>query len=169
MHWIKQLADLPALQYLVAGGEPLDWMNSDHDLRDFTADDPLLRLQALNVAGCSKLVDSWQQNGALLPGWLSQWNSMQPRSPGTEKGMQSLQKLLHSQAQLVARQGLALAADYQEIIDGLRLVFRRYAFQPAAVCAYLAIVAIDLHRVRSDLMQRLYFQQELDLSEELSI
>jgi hypothetical protein len=46
-------------------------------------------------------------------------------------------------------------------------VFRRSAFQPAAVCAYLAIVAIDLHRLRSDLMLRLFFQDVHDLEQGL--
>jgi len=51
----------------------------------------------------------------------------------------------------------------------LRLVFRRYAFQPAAVCAYLVIIAIDLHRIRSDLMMRLLFQGSQDVAEGLPV
>jgi hypothetical protein len=57
--------------------------------------------------------------------------------------------------------------DYETSIDHLRLIFRRYAFQPAAVCAYLFIVAIDLHRVRSDIMQRLLFTQVQHIPEEV--
>ena len=65
------------------------------------------------------------------------------------------------------QQGKTLPTDYEIMLDRLRLVFRRSAFQPAAVCAYLAIVAIDVHRLRSDLMLRLFFQDAQDLEQGL--
>ena len=65
------------------------------------------------------------------------------------------------------QQGKTLPGDYEVMLDHLRLVFRRSAFQPAAVCAYLTIVAIDVHRLRSDLMLRLLFQDVQDTEQEL--
>jgi hypothetical protein len=44
-------------------------------------------------------------------------------------------------------------------------MFRRYTFQPAAACAYLAIVALDIHRIRADLLQRVFFLESEDLEE----
>lgn len=159
VQWIKRLVDLPVLQYLGSGGEPLNWMRSDPAISDFTVDDPLVRLQAIRQAGSRAMADSWLQSGSMLSGWLSQWNSIRPRSINFDRGLQSLEQLLHQQMQLQTQHpGLALPSDYEIILDQLRLIFRRYAFQPAAACAYLVIVAIDLHRLRSDLMQRLYFQ-----------
>lgn len=169
VQWIKRLVDLPALQYLVAGGEPYDWMKSDPEIGACTADDPLLRMQALRQNGSGALVDAWREDGALLPGWLSQWNAMRPASVNTEKGMQSLEQLLRGLLQAQSMQGAALQADHEAIVDRLRLVFRRYAFQPAAVCAWLAIVAADLHRLRGDLMQRFYFQSVQDAAEDLPL
>lgn len=167
LQWIKYLADLPVLQYLVAGGEPLDWMKSDPDITAFTADDPQVRLQSFQQAGNMRLLESWRQSGSMLTGWLSQWNRVRPKSVYFEKGLQSLEKLLHQQMQYQLKYELALPTDFEAILDQLRLNFRRYAFQPAAVCAYLAIIAIDVHRIRSDLMQRLYFQNEPDLAQGL--
>lgn len=167
LQWIRYLADLPALQYLVAGGEPLEWMKADPDITALTADDPQARVQTLQQAGNRRLLESWRQSGSILTGWLYQWNSMRPKSINFEKGLQSLEKLLHQQMQYQLKYELALPTDYEAILDQLRLIFRRYAFQPAAVCAYLAIIAIDLHRIRSDLMQRIYFQNETDLAQGL--
>ena len=65
------------------------------------------------------------------------------------------------------QQGATLPADYENMLDRLRLVFRRSAFQPAAVCAYLAIVALDVHRLRSDLMLRVFFQDVQHLEQGL--
>lgn len=168
LQWIKRLADLPTLQYLLAGGEPLGWMKSDPEISDFTADDLQLRVQLIRDAGNEALVDSWQQHGSLLSGWLSQWNSIRPKSIYFDQGLKPLEKLLLEQMQLQTRQqGATLPTDYEIMLDRLRLVFRRNAFQPAAICAYLAIVAIDVHRLRSDLMLRLFFQDVQDLEQGL--
>ncbi|MDX2486396.1 MAG: hypothetical protein QNL03_02750 [Gammaproteobacteria bacterium] len=163
LQWIKRLADLPALQYLLADGTALDWMKSDPDISKFTIDDSALRLQAMRVAGCASLVDAWQQGDTMFAGWLSHWKKVQPRTPAFNKGLQNMEDILHQQLQLQARQqhtgkeGPPFPADYDLITDKLRVIFRRYAFQPAAVCAYLAIIAMDIHHVRSSLIQRLLF------------
>ena len=162
--WIKRLADLPVLQYLIEGGEPLDWMRSDPEIKAFTADDPLVRQHAMQQAGNQMLVESWQQQGSLLAGWVSQWNHLRPGADHSEKGLRALQKLLELQIENQLRRDSAAPADYEELLDRLRFILRRYAFQPAAVCAYLAIAAVDCHRIRSDLMQRLHFQYEPDLA-----
>jgi hypothetical protein len=168
IRWIKRLVDLPTLQYLLAGGEPLGWMKSDPELSDFTADDPQLRVQAMIQAGNKALVDSLQQNGSVLSGWLSQWNSIRPGSLKVERSLRPLEKLLHEHIRHQAeQQGKALPTDYDQLLDQLRLLFRRHAFQPTAVCAYLAIVAVDVYRIRSDLMQRLFFPSGHDLAEGL--
>lgn len=158
LRWVRRLADLPVLQYLVAGGEPLDWMRSDPEFGDFTADDPLMRVHAMRDAGCWPLIDSWQQDGSMLPGWQKQWLRMRPKNRFYESGLRRMDRLLLEQMQQQGRQQTTpLPTDYQAFGDRLRKVFRRYAFEPAGVCAYLAIVAVDLHRLRSDLMQRLFF------------
>jgi hypothetical protein len=168
LRWIKRLIDLPALQYLLAGGEPLVWMKSDPCIGDFTADDPQLRVQAMIEAGNKALVDSLQQDGSILAGWLSQWNSIRPRSLQLNHGLRSVEKLLNEHVKRqTTQQGMMLPTDYDQLLDQLRLLFRRYAFQPTAVIAYLVIVAVDVYRIRSDLLQRLFFQSGQDLAEGL--
>jgi hypothetical protein len=158
LRWIKHLVDLPVLQYLVAGGEPMAWMQSDPALSGFTADDPQLRMHAMREAGQGSLVEAWQQEGAMLPGWLTHWNKLSPGPLASDTGLKRLEQLLRERMlQAVRQKGAALPTDYEDLLDTLRLIFRRHAFQPAAVCAYLVIIAIDLHRLRADLMQRLYF------------
>ena len=116
------------------------------------------------------MVESWQQGGSVLSGWLLQWHSLLPKSIHFNPGLQRLEQLLHERLQLQSKQqGIALPADYETMLDHLRLIFRRYAFQPAAVCAYLVIVAIDLYRVRSDLMQRLFFLHDKDVEVDLPL
>jgi len=158
IQWIKRLADLPALQYLAEGGDPIDWMNSDPDVNGFTADNPALRLQAMREAGCTSLVDAWQQDDLLIAGWLRHWNNICPETKAFKQGLRQMELLLHSQNQLPARQAdIGLPAKYVNVENRLRRIFRRYSFQPAAVCAYLASIAIDVQHLRSNLMQRRIF------------
>jgi hypothetical protein len=168
--WIKRLAELPILQYLAAGNKPLDWMVLDVDLGNFTSDDPAARLQAMREAGCSALVEAWLRDGYMLEGWIREWNRVRPKSKITDTGFTHLEKqihqLIHTQ---LHQQSDILLTDYENAFNTFRRLFRRYAFQPAGVCAYLAIVAIDLHRIRGDLMQRLHFPDNQNLAEGLVI
>jgi hypothetical protein len=158
VRWIKRLADLPVLQYLAAGGQPLEWMKSDPDTGDLTTDSLALRLELMRQAGYSSLVDAWQKGDTMFVGWLSHWNSIRPENKAFNQGLLGVEKLLREQLQLLAGEKKAvLPTDYDALDDRLRTLFRRYLFQPAAVCAYLASVAIDVHHLRSDLMQRLFF------------
>jgi hypothetical protein len=169
LQWIKRLADLPALQYLLAGNSPLDWMKSDPDISKFTDDDPALRVRAMQEADCANLVSAWQQGDSMVTGWLAYWDKVRPQTRAYNSGLQSMSRLLHAHLLLNARQASeALPADYGAINDELIAIFRRYTFQPAAVCAYLAIVAIDVNHIRSDLMQRLFFRGSEDPGKGLS-
>lgn len=166
VQWVKRLADLPVLHYLLAAGTPSDWMKNDPDITEFTADDSALRLQAMSNAGYASLVSAWQQKQNLSAGWLSDWKAMHPRVTAFTTGLQDLEHLLqqqlHSQLEIGNSSTQDLAVDYESITHKLAIFFRRHAFQPAAVYAYLAIIAIDLHRVRADLLQRLFFNNDLN-------
>ena len=165
LRWIKRLVDLPALQYLVEGGEPLAWMHSDPEIANFIADDPHRCMQAIRLAGNAVMVDSWQQSGSILTGWLAQWNRLRPQSSQQNRGIERLERLLHEQLRVQSKhQQTTPPIDYDFIGERLRLIYRRFAFLPAAVVAYLAMVALDIHRIRNDLMQRLYFQQSQDIA-----
>jgi len=99
----------------------------------------------------------------MFTGWLSYWNEVRPSTRGFNVGLQHMEQVLQLQMQLYAkRTGEVSATDYEAMDDNLRTVFRHYAFQPAAVCAYLASIAIDVQHIRGDLMQRLFFVDDFD-------
>lgn len=163
--WLKRLADLSTLQYLLAGGLSMEWMKSDPEISGFTVEDPTQRIQAMRDAGCVSLVDAWKQGGSLFSGWLACWNEVQPRTQAFNNCLQDIEKILRDQ--LLQQATAAYTMDYDVLTDKLSFIFRRYAFQPAAVFAYLAIIALDIHHIRSDLMQRLWFQSNEKVAEGL--
>ena len=170
LRWSSRLADLPVLQYLLAGGVAMDWMRSDPYIGDFTDYDPALRSQAMRNAGCESLVNAWQQGDSMFEGWLFHWNQARPATRAYNAGLQTMEQLLRAHLLRNARQtGVALAKDYEAAVDELTAIFRRHALEPAGVCAYLAIIAVDLHRIRSDLMQRIFVQVDADHAEGLPV
>lgn len=163
IQWIIRLADLPVIQYLAAGGKAISWMDSDPAIADFTDDDTSLRLQAMRDADCTSLVEAWQHNDTLITGWLAHWNSLCPESGLFKPGLHKLEKLLLSQLKPHApHSSKRVFAEYEYLNDHLRTIFRRYSFQPTAVAAYLASVAIDIQHIRSDLMRRCVFSERIE-------
>jgi hypothetical protein len=174
LYWLKRIPDLPAMQYLATGGTALEWMKKDPDLADFTDASQEVRVQAMRDAGCASLVDALHRDGNLLEGWMREWHTIWPRSKHHDRGFSELERLID---QLILSQTPAhsrgrddvLPADYDSISNQFRMIFRRHAFQPASVCAYLAIIMIDVHRIRSDLIQRMFFADARFHAEDLSI
>ena len=170
LRWISRLADLSMLQYLLAGGTPMDWMRSDPWINDFIDADPALRALAMRKAGCESLVNAWQQGESMFKGWLLQWNEARPVCRAYNDGLRAMEQLLSAQLSRNAQQmAVAVSKDYAAEINELSVIFRRYALEPAGVCAYLAIVAVDLQHIRSDLIQRIFFQGDADHAEELPV
>lgn len=184
LHWLKRIHDLPAMQYLASGGTPLDWMKQDPELADFTDASQDMRVQAMREAGCASLVDALHRDGNLLEGWMREWHRIRPRSKHRDHGFSELERLINqlilSQTRSRTRteaqahnqahsQDDMLATDYDAISNRFRRIFRRHAFQPASVFAYLAIVMIDLQRIRSDLLQRHFFADTRLHAEDLAI
>ena len=91
----------------------------------------------------------------------SWWNNCLTLRPGTTRQNQALEKL----ADELHRYLRVLQADSCESVQTrcealhVQLVgaFRRYSFQPAAVFSSLAMTALELARVRGDLIVRQLF------------
>jgi hypothetical protein len=47
----------------------------------------------------------------------------------------------------------------QQLVAGLNYVFRRYSFEPAAACAHLGLIALDMEKLRGELLQRALFAE----------
>lgn len=162
LQWIKRLPDLPVLQHLLASGPPMDWMKLDPDLSSFTVDDPAERQRAMRNDGCSALVSAWHQGESIVSGWLSHWHQIRPRTRAYDAGLRYSEQMLQTLLLQAEKTGQLSPADYEAADERLGRLFRRYALQPAGICTYLAVVAMDLHRLRSDLMRHVIFQEGKD-------
>jgi hypothetical protein len=159
--WIKYLLDLPVLQQLLSGGTMAEWMRRDPVLADFSGTDTFMHPSDVTV-----LAESARQGDTLFQGWLQHWRELRPGTGHSDAhfndALAQLEALLR--AQLEPSRGTSTPQLREELAHRLRTAFRRYSFQPATACAYLALTALDLERLRGDLLQRVLFSSACETS-----
>lgn len=158
LHWIKRLPDLPALQHLLTGAIVPSWMLADSALQGFATNDIPRRQEAMRQSDSACLLSAWQRGTPLTAAWIEQWQRLWPAERGLRAGMVYLGRLLQTYLQAMHATPAALP-DHRRtlLLPGLNQAFRRYAFQPAAACAHLGLVALDLERLRGELLVRALF------------
>lgn len=166
LQWTRCLPDLPALQYLLGGGAPAAWMRRDPMLAGFADADTKTDSQVPHLSDCAVLAEKTAQDETLSQGWLRHWRELQPVTTFSDarfhQSLKNLQTLL--QAQLSPQRGATTPMLREALAHRLRTAFRRYSFQPASACAYLALTALDLERLRGDLLQRALFSSACETS-----
>ena len=158
VRWVRHLLDLPALQYLLTGAATPGWMLDDPELRRYATDTPALRVQALQSSDCAVLLKGWQRGEPLSAVWIEHWQALWPDAPRVAAGLDALVRLLRRHLGALSLYSAA-ASDllHEALLRELKRTFRRYSFQPAAAFAHLGLVALDVQKLRAQLLQRAVF------------
>jgi hypothetical protein len=160
---VRRLPDLPALQHLLSGEPVPAWLQEDAELRDMGCLPVDSRLQAMRHSDCNVFLMASQTGESLTDAWLNHWRTLWP---GTARQNQSLEKLgdaLHHYLRVLQADSCASVQTRCETLH-VQLVsaFRRYSFQPAAVFSSLALTALELARLRGDLLVRQLFATNME-------
>lgn len=157
---LRQVPDLPALQHLMAGETVSAWMLEDSELRPLASENQGRRLEAaMQTPDLDWLAEGWQQDEALFFTWLDYWRSKWPSAPRLTEGLDYLARLMREHMQQQVEKPVAPGDPHAALMQKLTAAFRRYSFQPAAACAHLGLIALDLEKLRSDLVDRLLFNE----------
>lgn len=159
--WLQWLPDIPLLSYLLEKQLPATWMYHDKRLSLMLEDHDVIVEQALEKVGAGCLVKEDTSAESMLSMWLEHWPSLWPVwSRHFRYGIETLIQLLREEqvqfASLTIGQTWAARDKLQQT---LKLFFRRNLLQPATAFAYLALVSLQLERLRAELLQRLLFPQ----------
>jgi hypothetical protein len=170
--WTTHLVDLPAVARLASGEPPLPWMKRDPVLQQYAEADADARRAALRNGPHQAVVraveaqaaESTARRAALADAvartvWLDEWRRRWPDRTGEDAlALEELVRLftrhLPRFAELGPEEAAALRRDLQ---TQLEVRFRRHALTPVAAFAYLALVALDLERLRGQLVVRAAF------------
>ena len=161
MGWCAVLADLPVLQHLARGGEPKPWMRDDPDYRALCAMPPGEHRAALADGKFGALAGAWPAPALLARSWLAEWQRRLPERPG------DVHDTLHQLVATLLQHGIAFAAAppgpggllRRTLQARLALLLRRATLEPAAAFIHVALCALDLERLRGELLSRLLFAQ----------
>jgi hypothetical protein len=154
VRWCAVLIDLPALAHLTRGGEIHAWMEADAALAGFAVAEAGRRAVALREARLERIADGATEP---LQAWSAQWRALWPDEPvEAREGVEALAGLIRCHliefAAAAPEHGWALRA---RLDQRLGAAFRRYAFAPAAAFALIALVALDVERLRAEIVRRL--------------
>ena len=171
LRFTEVLLDLPAVQHLLSEPALPDWLRDDARLSQYAAPDPASRrgrlaagpLAPFAAAAEALLHEPQARRGPrrdrhslhpLLELWCDRWQSLWPRCSGEERD--ALQRLLHtvrSHLEAFAALPVESAAGARErLAERARRQLHDAAAQPAALFAYLLLVALDVERLRGELV-----------------
>lgn len=159
--WTALWVDLPLLEHLVRGNEPLPWMEDDPVLRKAAAE---LRTsgQVSSDSPLSPLLPDPESGGPLGGPWLAHWRTLWPDEHGP--AARHLEELARGTLTRLRPLGDGRADSSEAVLeavgDYLAGAFRRWTFQPAAGVAYLGLVLLTLHRLRANIAERTLFADE---------
>jgi hypothetical protein len=157
--WVRWLALLPLLAHLRAGGAMPRWAARDSLLQVLAGGGDELNMRCLEDAGARCLL---QADAGVAAAWAAEWRRRWPPcSREASRALEALRVLLvaHLDAfrQASPESAWPLRRDLRE---RLRLRFRRHTLQPAVPFIYLAMVALDLERLRAALLRRVLFSAQ---------
>jgi hypothetical protein len=153
--WAGALADLAVIAHLARGEKVLPWMLDDPVYRECVEGGA-----ALSIAGqFAPLAPASKRPDALLRAWRMEWAR---RAPG---GMMSDPSIFDAFAHALtahrAELGSATLTDgtplRRALVARLELLFRRAVESPAVAFIFLALSALDLERLRGELVRRAIF------------
>jgi hypothetical protein len=154
--WSALAPDLATLDFLRRGESPPSWLFEDPLYADWSGrSGEAERAAAPPFTPLASIRDS----AALLRAWYDEWRRRLPRSQ--EREAPQLARL----ARLIVRFGAEMRAappgDASPIVRSLRerleALYRRAMLEPTAAFAYLALAALDLARLRGEVVRRELF------------
>lgn len=177
LRWTAHLIDLPALVHLLGEEPPAPWIAVDPALAAYAHEHRGERLARLAAGPFAPLAlaaqtaeppprrldaAAWQRARlhAALRAWEREWRARWPACD--EDARASLDRLVARVAAHLARFGALAEEDApaarQKLAADVAALLRRSAAQPAALFAYLALVALDLERLRGEIVARAAFR-----------
>lgn len=171
LRWTEALVDLPVIAHLLGDDRPPNWLRDDPHLAPYAIADRISRRARLTQGPLAPLVialahhEAPRRAGAgrrsershpLLQAWQTQWQQHWPRCSEDERSALLLLART-AQSHLIAFAALpveATAASRERLAERVRRQLHDAAGQPAALFAYLLLVALDLERLRGEFVLR---------------
>ena len=156
--WCAVAVDLPMLAHLARGGAAMPWMRDDAMLREMCEGEVAGPGSAPRGAH-APLLSAWAEPDRLGVAWRAEYWRRVPRAGRGEASLldefaRALKLHLRAFNDVSLRDGWPLRRALQARLAAL---FRRAVLDPAAAFIFLALLALDLERLRGELLRRAAF------------
>ena len=146
---------MPFVQHLARGGEAPAWM----------ADDPVLGEVSRNATQAPKrgvlapLAAAWTSPEGSMRAWGDEWSRRVPANFGTGAGpLADCARLLIAHWAGLADSSVSDGTLMRRtLVARLSVLYRRATLDPAAAFIFLALSALDMERLRGELLRRALF------------
>jgi len=157
--WTSILPELPIIDALLTG-EAQDWIEQDTAFAGLAQPDLQKRDAALANSPLGALVASSAHEKALAARWYARWRSLGPQRRTDKSALIDIAATINAHVERLARASpQETSAPYRrDLALKLTRMFRRYSGSPAVLFCHLALVALDLERLRGNLIRRRLFE-----------
>jgi len=159
IQWMSHLPDLPIIDHILHGGVAPKWLRRDPNLAGMTFLNRNSDEDASAKFNMAPIMDMSDPDILIRRRWSKEFENLWPADEQDyltvlEKSLDQLFKRFE-----LAGAEIKLEDRLMDLNHGLARLFRRYALSPLVLFAHLGIVAIDLLRLRGDLLQRCLFAE----------
>ncbi len=157
--WTSLLPELPIIDGLLRGEAP-EWIEQDPAFAELAKAD----LQKRNVTPANSpldaLVASNVREKTLAARWYTHWRALWPQRQADNRALLDITATINAYVERLDHAGMQeMSVPYRrDLARSLTRMFRRHSGSPAAVFCHLALVALDLERLRGDLIRRRLFE-----------
>jgi hypothetical protein len=157
--WTSFLPELPIIDGLLKG-EASEWVQQDPAFAELGQADPQKRNAAAARSPLAAVIASNARDETLAARWYKHWRSLWPQRHADDRALLDIAATINAHVERLSRAGLqeTSAPHRRDLALKLTRMFRRHSGSPAAVVCHLALVALDLERLRGDLIRRRLFQ-----------
>lgn len=161
--WVRRLPELPALQHLFTGEPVPAWLQDDPEMHAMGCLPVDARLEAVRQSDCNIFFTAWQAGESLPDAWLAHWRKLWPKTARHDRGLDALGTALRGYLRVLQAETCdSVQARCEALQLQLASHFRRHSFHPAAVFSHLALTALELARLRGDLLVRRLFATNIE-------
>ena len=159
VRWCGVLVDLPLMQHLARGGAVPAWMHDDPVYNDLAERESGGFGATPADKALAPLAAAWTDPDRIGTLWLAEWRRRIPESQRAGNAtMDEVRRALDAHLAAIrdrtARDGWPLRRTLQA---RLALLFRRAVVDPSAAFIFLALAALDLERLRGEILRRVIF------------
>lgn len=160
--WTALLPELPIIDGLLRGETP-KWVKDDPAFADLARVDRQERNVTATDSPLDALVASLGPDRTLAASWYSHWRALWPRRRAERTALIAIAAAIKAHVDELGRADpQQTSVSYRRDLKAkLTRMFRRHSGSSAAVFCHLALVALDLERLRGDLIRRRLFEPSL--------